>query len=762
MNIRNLLISFLLLVTLFGNAQINLIRPEIESKIDDLLKSMSLEEKVGQTCQITLDAVLKKDAKNTIIDPLQIDTAKLVEAIVQFKIGSILNVSSHTLDLNEWDYVFRNVDKFYNEKQTQIPIIYGIDAIHGVNYTVGATLFPQEIGLAATWNPELAKNFGEITAYETRASGIHWNFSPVLDLGRQPLWSRFFETLGEDPHLASEMGKAIVNGYQGKDKIDSIHVAACLKHFVGYSNPQSGRDRTPAWIPEKMMTELYFPSFKEAVNQGALTLMINSGDVNGIPGHMNHKLLTKTLKEEWGFNGFTVSDWEDFEFLHNVHNTADNISDAIVKGFNAGVDMSMVPYSPQYKGYCNSMIKSVKEGKITEERLNDAVRRILRVKFLIGLFENNKAQASHYPNFASSAHKKLALQTALESITLLKNNNNILPLTTDKKILLAGPCSDDLMFLNGAWSHTWQGDNPKFNTKDCNNIKEAFLEKIGKNNLLFEKGCDLKIENGFENSKLTDTKKLVKYAKKSDVIVLCLGEFPSTEKPGDIRSLNLSRAQIELAKIAYSTKKTVIIVLTEARPRILNEIVDDAAAIVNCFLPGDYGADALIKLLYGEIDFSGRLPFTYPRFDGVFEFYDRPKSVDKSKSGSFDAFNPQWEFGYGLSYNSIDYIDISLDKNKIRKGDSIKVSITLKNNGKNDAQDVIQLYVSDLKASYVPAGKKLCSFKKVKLKPQETKTIDFFISDKSLYFADADGNLIIEKGNFKFTVKNLSSEFQLE
>jgi beta-glucosidase len=760
--IRLSFVFFLSGLFLIAKAQIIVNNPEIEQRIEEIMAKMTLGEKVGQTCQVTLDAVLKRDNSNAVIEPIRIDTQKLQEALTKYGIGSILNVGSHTLSLEEWKYIQDNIHRFYTEKQSKIPIIYGIDAIHGVNYTIGATLFPQEIGLAATWNPELASKFGEITAYETRASGIHWNFSPVLDLGRQPLWSRFFETLGEDPYLATEMGKAIVNGYQGKDKIDAYHVAACLKHFVGYSNPQSGRDRTPAWIPEKMMAELYLPPFKAAVEQGALTLMINSGDVNGMPGHMNYNLLTKTLKEDWGFKGFTVSDWEDFEFLHNVHNTADDIYDAIIKGFNAGVDMSMVPYGPNYKGYCELMTKAVKEGKIKEERLNDAVRRIIRVKLLIGLFETNRNQADNYKKFAAAEHKKLAQDAALESITLLKNDKNILPLSSDTKVLLAGPCSDNLIYLNGAWSHTWQGDDAKYNTAGAKNLKEAFLQKIGKDKLLFSKACELYIDKGYESSRLVNTKEFQKYAKKADVIVLALGEYPSTEKPGDIRSLNLSKEQLELAKLAYATKKPVILVLTEARPRIIREIVDEAAAIVHTYLPGDYGADALVKLLYGEEDFSGRLPFTYHKYDGQIEFYDHPRSVAKSKAGSFDAFNPQWEFGFGLGYNMAAYKSLELDKANLKNGETLKVSVKLVNNGKSSCKEVVQLYLSDLKASYVPAGKRLCAFQKVTLKAGEERTIDFIISEKSLYFADANGKMMLEKGAFKFTVKNLSAEFKLD
>ncbi len=760
--LKSLFLVIMMILSVQAKSQINLINQDIERRIDEIIEKMSLEEKVGQSCQITLDAILKRDISNNVIEPIQIDTQKLTEALVKYRIGSILNVGAHTLSIKEWDYIHKNIHRYYRENIISVPIIYGIDAIHGVNYTVGATLFPHEIALAASWNPELAKQFGEITAYETRASGIHWNFSPVLDLGRQPLWSRFFETLGEDPYLASEMGKAIVNGYQGKDKVDAYHVAACLKHFVGYSNPQSGRDRTPAWIPDKMMAELYLPPFKAAVEQGALTLMINSGDVNAVPGHLNYELLTKILKEEWGFKGFTVSDWEDFDFLHNIHNTADDIYDAIIKGFNAGVDMSMVPYSPQYKSYCELMIRAVKEEKIKEERLNDAVRRILRVKLLIGLFEKNSNQAENYNNFAAENHKKLALDAALESITLLKNDKNILPLSADKKVLLAGPCSDNLIYLNGAWTHTWQGDDAKYNTVGAKNIKEAFQQKIGKDKLLFSKACELYLEKGYESSKLVNLKEFQKYAKKADVIVLALGEYPSTEKPGDIRSLNLSKEQLELAKIAYATKKPVILVLTEARPRIIREIVDEATAIVHTYLPGDFGGDALIKLLYGEADFSGRLPFTYHKYDGQIEFYDHPRSVAKSKAGSFDAFNPQWEFGYGLSYNMPEYKSLNLDKTTLKSGESIRVSAKLVNKGKSSTKEVVQLYISDLKASSVPAGKRLCAFRKVELKAGEERIIDFLISEKSLYFADANGKMVLEKGAFKISLKNLSAEFKLD
>jgi beta-glucosidase len=477
---------------------------------------------------------------------------------------------------------------------------------------------------------------------------------------------------------------------------------------------------------------------------------------------MNYELLTKTLKEEWGFKGFTVSDWEDFELLHAVHQTASDSYDAIIKAINAGVDMSMVPYSPQYKNYCSLFVKAVKEGKISESRLNDAVRRILRVKYLVGLFKKDRNQASDYNKFGSDEFKKIAENAALESITLLKNDKDILPLSTDKKVLIAGATSNDLIFLNGAWTHTWQGADNRFNTKGCKTIRAAFEEKLGKDNCIFTQACELYLENGFEKSKLNDKDKFIAEAAKVDVIVLCLGEFPATEKPGDIFSLNLSSEQLELAKIAYTTGKPVILVLTEARPRIIREIEEKASAIISCYLPGDYGADALVRLIYGETDFSGRLPFTYPRYDGVIEFYDHPKSVDKAKSGVFDAYNPQWNFGFGLSYNKVDYSELQLSKSSINTADSLKISVNIKNTGKNSTREVVQLYLSDLQASIVPAGKKLVDFKKIELKAGEQKTVDFTITQNSLKFADTGGNFVTEKGKFKVSIGKLFAEFNLE
>lgn len=728
--------------------------------INDRIAEMSLEEKVGQTCQITLDVILKTDEKGVPVSPAIIDTNKLNEAIFKYKVGSVLNVGSHTFTLEEWKGILKSIHAPFLAGKTKNPIIYGIDAIHGINYTVGATLFPQEIGLAATWNPNLAKEFGEITAYETRASGIPWNFSPVLDLGRQPLWSRTFETLGEDPYLASTMGAAIIDGYQGGKNPDKFHVASCMKHFVGYSGSLSGRDRTPAWIPEKYMKELYLPSFKKAVEHGALTVMINSGAVNGIPGHLNHKLITKTLKNNWGFEGFAVSDWEDFIMVHSVHRTAPSLSDAYIQAFNAGVDMSMVPLSPQYKEYCEIMIRAVKEGKISEERLNDAVRRILLVKSRVGLYSEPLPNQEQYTKFASQEFKNKSKEAALESITLLKNENNTLPLSPSQKVLVAGPTANNLIFLNGAWTHTWQGVDTTYNTKNCLNVREAFEKEIGKSNCTFAQGVELFLENDFEKTRFKDLEDYKQKVKMSDVVVLCLGELPSTEKPGDIRSLNLSNEQMELARIASAEEKKVILVLLEARPRIIHDIVDDANAIIQAYLPGDFGAEALVDLIYGKRNFSGKLPYTYPKYDGVIEFYDHPASVDRSKSGQFNAYDPEWDFGFGLNYSNVKYESLVLNKNELIGKDSLEITVELSNNSKIPCKEVVQLYVSDDYASLIPNGKSLKGFQKIEIPANGSSKCKFYISKSDLKFVGKDRNFIVEDGFFTIRLGNLEKKFE--
>ena len=713
--------------------------------------NLTLEEKVGQTCQITLDAVAQTDAQGRTLVPLKLDTNKLTEALVKYKAGSILNVSWHTLTRAQWQEITQTIHAYYTSGRIKVPVLYGIDAIHGVNYTQGATLFPQEIGLAATWNPSLATEFGRITAYETRASGIPWNFSPVLDLGRNPLWSRTFETLGEDPYLVSEMGAAIIKGYQGTNPriIDSVHVLSCMKHFVGYSAAASGRDRTPAWIPDKYMKELYLPSFKSAVQAGAQTVMINSGTVNGIPGHVNKSLIQHTLKDEWKFPGFAVSDWEDFNMLHTVHRVAPNLKTAYEQAFNAGIDMSMVPLSPDYKTYCELMLQSVNEKNITADRLNDAVNRIYRTKVAVGLFEKQQPRLSSYTAFGSPEHKAAAKQAALESITLLKNDG-ILPLKANTKFLVAGPCADNLVYLNGAWSHTWQGMDTSFNTKGCKTIVQALQEKYG-TQCLFSKGLELYEDKEVEQSRFVSLEDYIQKLDEVETVILCLGELPGTEKPGDIRSLHLDSKQLELAKMAYAKHKKVIIVLVEGRPRIIRDIVEPAGAIVQCYLPGDYGAEALVELLSGEKNFSGKLPYTYPKYDGVIEFYDRPRSVDRSNVGDFAAFNPEWPFGYGLHYGEVRYEQVKSTE-VINNNAPWEITVDVINQSNREIDEVVQLYVGDEFASLVPAGEQLKRFQKVKIPAGQTVKVRFVLNKEDLMFVNEAGDWVFEPGTFNYSI----------
>jgi len=755
--------SFFVLAVLLGfqSSEKSYFTAPTETDIETLISQMSIEEKVGQTCQITLDAIHKTNDKGQALVPAQIDQAKLKEAMETYHIGSVLNVGWHTLELAEWKSIMTDIHAPYLKKEQNIPILYGIDAIHGVNYTVGGTLFPQEIGLAATWNTELARQMGEVTAYECRASGIPWNFSPVLDLGRQPLWSRHFETLGEDPVLGSQMGVKLVEGYQGKgETVDEFHAAACLKHFVGYSASFTGRDRTPAFIPEKYMQELYFPAFKAAVEKGALTLMINSGVVNGIPGHANYQLLTQTLKKDWGFKGFVVSDWEDFIMLHTVHKTAPSLAEAVVQAFNAGVDMSMVPSNPQYKAYCQDMIKAVKDGKISMARLDDAVRRILYVKNQLGLFGNPLPDMNKYPLFGSQTFKNIAKQAALESITLLKNDAQTLPLKSAQRILLAGPSAASLNMLNGAWTHTWQGLDTSFNTKGALNIYQALKQQMPNSAINYAKGVELYLENDFEASRFVDINNYKKALKKNDIIVICVGELPSTEKPGDIRSLQLDDKQKELVRLAKAAKKKVILVLLEARPRIINDIEPLCDAIIQAYLPGDQGGVALAELLTGKAEFSGRLPYTYPRFDGVIEFYDHPGSVARAKSGQITAYNPQWDFGFGLSYHAGSINGMQFTAKDENNG-AFSLAVNVSNPHSQTIQMVVPVYLSDLYASTTPENKRLIDFSKVTLRPGENKTLEFTFDASVLKRVSADGKWRAEKGTFEIICEGNKLSFEL-
>ena len=754
-------ISLLCLFSCQNDSTSSLLDSKTEDHINSFMDDMTIEEKVGQTCQITLDAILKKDTLGVLLEPHEIDQEKLNIALINYNVGSILNVSNHTFSLKKWHNIIDIIQATALNTNHKIPIIYGVDAIHGATYIQNSTLFPQEIGLAATWDTSHARIMAEITAYETRASGVPWNFSPVLDLGRNPIWSRFFETLGEDVYLAKTMGKSIIKGYQGSANIDKYHVAACLKHFVGYSVPSSGRDRTPALIPNRSLEELHLPTFKEAIDAGALTVMINSGEVNGIPGHANKYLLTDILKDKWGFTGFTVSDWEDLINLHKMAQTDSTLKDAIATAVNSGVDMSMVPNNPEYKNYCKLFIELVNEERISESRLDDAVRRILRVKSHLGLLNKTRIPFSNdYSDFGSDKHKKASYNAASESITLLKNKD-LLPLSIENKILLIGPTANSLNCLNGAWTHTWQGVDENYNN-DYPTIKDVIEDRFTKVN--YFEGSKMIMKDGDEHDiPSSDLQHAVNSAKSSDVAIVCLGELPSTERPGDIFTLDLPEEQQLIVKELSKTGIPIILVLVEGRPKIIREIEPLSDAILQAYLPGDQGANAIVDVLVGNVNPSGKLPYTYPRYNGVIMHYDHKQSeLLNANTWKDNYYNPQWDFGFGLSYTTFEYSNMKLNSKSINSDNELLVSVDIKNTGNVIGKEVVQLYTRDHYATISPSLKKLKRFTKIELKPSEVRTVNFTISSDDLKFYGIENNWIVEEGKFSVIINELIKDFNFK
>src|SRR5215216_4771734 len=634
-------------------------------KIDDLIKRMTLEEKVGQMTKLAIGMIVSGRDQDVKIDP-----AKLEKAIVKYGVGSILNVSDQALTVDKWHEIIGQIQESAVKKtRLGIPMIYGIDSIHGANYVQGATLFPQEIGMAATWNPELMKRASEITAIETRAAGIPWSFSPVLDLGRNPLWPRFWETFGEDPYLAKVMAVAFVRGLEGADVSSNDQVAASLKHYMGYSFPLTGRDRTPAWIPENYLREYFLPTFDAAVKAGARTIMINSAEINGVPGHVNKQILTDILRTELGFKGFVVSDWEDIKKLVTFWRIAANEKEATRMAIMAGIDMSMVPLD---YSFADHLLALVKEGAVPQSRIDEAVRRILRVKFELGLFENPGPNAALKSKFALPESRQVSLQAARESITLLKNTNNILPLAKTAKVLVTGPTADSLVSMNNGWTYVWQGSEEGLYPKDRHTIRKAIETKIGANNVTFVQGTKITRPAGTpSNSTPTDQEEevdiaaAVRAAQNVDVIVLALGEGSYCETPGNITDLTIGEPQIKLAQAIQATGKPVVMVLVEGRPRIINRIAEGANAILMVYNPSNEGGTAIADVLFGDVNPSGKLPFTYPRTpNGLINYDHKPFETEDTAFGNM-AFNPQFKFGEGLSYTTFAYSDLKLGKQMI-------------------------------------------------------------------------------------------------
>ena len=735
--------------------------PDHSQKIEALLKRMTLEEKVGQMTQLAIGMIAAGADQNIKVDP-----AKLEKAVVKYGVGSILNVADQALTLDHWHEIIRKIQEAATKKtRLGIPVIYGIDSIHGANYVQGATLFPQEIGMAATFNPELMKRAAEITAAETRAAGIPWSFSPVLDLGRNPLWPRFWETFGEDPYLASVMGVAFTRGLEGTDLASQTAVASSLKHYMGYSFPLTGRDRTPAWIPENYLREYFLPPFAAAIKANARTIMINSGEINGVPGHINRHLLHGILRDELGFNGFVVSDWEDIKKLVNIWRIAATEKEATRLAVMAGIDMSMVPndYS-----FADHLIELVKEGAVPQSRIDEAVRRILRVKYELGLFENPGPNPSLKSNFARPESRQVALEAARESITLLKNANNLLPLAKNKKVLVTGPTADSLISLNNGWTYVWQGSEESLYPKDRHTIRQAIEAKVGAGNMTYVPGTRIFRQPGSTSNnnptsleEEVDIAAAVSAAQSADVVVLALGEGSYCETPGNITDLTIGEPQLKLADAIIATGKPVVLVLVEGRPRIINRIADRIPAIVMAYNPSNEGGTAIADVLFGDVNPSGKLPFTYPRTpNGLINYDHKPFETENTAFGNM-AFNPQFAFGEGLSYTTFAYRDLRLDKPIISANDEVTVNVTVTNTGSRAGKEAVLVYVSDLVASLSPPNRRLRRFAKVNLEPNQSRTLTFKLRREDLSFIGADNKPIAEPGEFEVRIGDLTQRFTL-
>lgn len=740
--------SLVLLVLMLQLSSVMRAQP-VDADVEALLKQMTVEEKVGQMTQLNLDVVCEGGIYK-LVEPHHLDPAKLREALLKYHVGSILNCGGHAYPRKQWHELIGGIQEVATkETRLKIPVVFGIDAIHGANYVSQSTLFPQQLAQAATFNPDLAFQAAEVTAYETRAAGMTWNFSPVLDVARNPLWSRVFETFGEDALVCSRFGEAAIRGYQGTSTpIDNFHVAACMKHFLAYGGPRTGKDRTPTYLSEIQLREIYLPPFKKAIETGALTVMINSGEINGVPVHADKRILTTLLRDELKFEGVAVTDWEDVIKLHLNHRVAPNLKEATFMAVEAGIDMCMVPNDYDFT---KLLIELVKEGRISESRLDVSVRRILMLKKKLGILKSvSVPNLQQYPKFGSSAHRAIARKTAEESITLLENRNSTLPLKANQKIFVTGPAANSLSMLNGAWTRTWQGVDTIWDDPSNNTIYEAMRAAIP--SLSYAKGCSL--------DSLLNVEEALRLATQSDVIVACMGEKPSTEKPGDIDDLALPRAQLDYVKALLKTGKPVVLVLVENRPRLVNEVADQCAAVIMAYQPGDTGGDVLVDILLGKVNPSGKLPITYPRFNHSLMWYDHKYTETFDTQFGNKAFNPQWEFGHGLSYSEIRYANLKLSSPNLIKGDSLTVEVSVSNLSNREAKETVLLFTRDHFASITPSVKKLRDFSKVTLKPGETQTLRFSLKAEDLSFVGADGALITEPGDFDIQIGPLTTTFK--
>ena len=726
---------------------------DLESRVKKIVSEMTLDDKVGQMCEVVVDLVCAESAADNSV---QLDSAKLANIFGKYRVGSILNTpQGHAQDAATWNRVISGIQAASME-YIGIPDVYGVDQNHGTTYTAGGTLFPQEINMAASWNRDLVREGAAVCAYETRACDIPWVYNPVMDLGRNPVWSRIWESFGEDPYLNGALAVAMVEGYQGSDPnhLGPKNVGSCLKHYMAYGAPVSGKDRTPTSINPVDLREKYFTPFKMAIEAGALSVMVNSGVNNGLPFHANKEMLTGWLKEGLDWDGMIVTDWADIHNLWKRDKIAEDYKEAIMLSINAGVDMSMTPYDVEF---CTLLKELVEEGKVSQERLDDAVSRIIRFKLRLGLFERPDTYLADYPLFGGKEHAEKALEMAVQSEILLKNTDNVLPLRQGQRILLTGPNANSMRALNGGWSYTWQGTAEERFHEQYNTIYESLCNEFGAANVVLEQGMDYVEDYGkWELEQNLRIDRAVEAARNVDVIVCCIGENSYCETPGNTNDLHLSANQTDLVRALSATGKPIVLILNEGRPRIIREIEPLADAVVDILLPGNYGGDALALLLSGKSNFSARLPYTYPKWINSLATYDhKPCETVETMAGAYDydaTVDVQWPFGFGLSYTTFEYSNLSLDKPEFASDDTLKISVDVKNTGDKEGMDAVILYSKDLVASITPDVLRVRRFDKINLKPGESKTVEFSLPASDLAFVGYDGEWIIEKGDFEFII----------
>ncbi|PUZ25648.1 beta-glucosidase [Chitinophaga parva] len=722
-----------------------------KAKVEALLKKMTLEEKIGQMTQLTLGVVA--DGKPGV-EEATLDPAALQKAVQTYGVGSLLNVVNHAVTVDRWGQVITQIQDAAAKTRLKIPVIFGLDGIHGQTYTLDATLFPQNIGMAATRDSALAHAITKVAAAELRASGVRWNFAPVLDCGRQPLWSRFPETYGEDVFIGKTMGSTVIHAYEEDGLRNPTAVASCMKHFIGYAAARTGKDRTPIYLPEIELREYYLPQFRAAVKAGASTVMINSGEINGTPVHASKYLLTQVLRKELGFEGVVVTDWEDIIRLHTRHNVAPTPRAAVAMAINAGIDMSMVPMDYSFP---DLLKEAVQKGEVPMSRIDDAVRRILTLKYKLGLFENAYPEAAARANFGKPEYQDLALQAAHEAMTLLKNQDNVLPLKKDTKVLVAGPGAQSISALNGCWSYTWQGKEEQWYPANSKTILQAITDKVGAGNVITT------TVKGYDSDANYDTTALKNAAANAAVIVLCLGENAYAESPGNIQDLVLAPNQVALANAAAATGKPVVLVLSEGRPRFITSFEPKMKGILQAYWSGRKSAEAIADVLFGDYNPDGILPYSYPRSMGEMVLYDRKPTEEIreifNSDMTMDGYKPLFPFGFGLSYTTFSYSPVTLSSTTLKGNDKLRISVTVTNNGSRDGKHTVELYSRDLYASITPNMQRLRGFQKIDLKAGESRTVTFILDKNDLAFVNADLKTVTEPGDFEVMIGGEKAKF---